>query len=282
MNENQQNSEPTHIFQSNAIGLPHLSTYFRELWRRREFAVEMSKSTLRVQQAVTTIGKFWIVLNPLLLATVYFFLVNVLSGKSQGAEYFTHLLAGLFAFYFVSGCMSNGATSIVSAGKLVTNTSFPKLLLPLAAVRTAFTRFVPTLVIFLVLFVVGGSTFSPNQFLAIPAFLLILVFGAGLAAFFAALQVYFRDTTSFLPYLTRIWLYISPILYYPEEMKSTLGFFAYLNPLYSLLGLWTESIVEGKVPPMTMWVVGLFWAAFSIILGFWFFISREREFSVRL
>jgi len=242
----------------------------------------MSKSTLRVQQAVTTIGKFWIVLNPLLLATVYFFLVNVLSGKSKGSEYFTHLLAGLFAFYFISGCMSNGATSIVSAGKLVTNTSFPKLLLPLAAVRTAYVRFVPTLLIFLACFIFGGSTFKPQQFLAIPAFLLILIFGSGLAAFFAALQVYFRDTTSFLPYITRIWLYISPVLYYPDEMKSTLKILAYVNPLYSLLGLWTETIVQGRIPPVTVWLGGLSWATISIVFGFWYFLVRERQFSVRL
>ena len=39
----------------------------------------------------------------------------------------------------------------------------------------------------------------------------MIVFGMGLAAFFAALQVYFRDTSIFLPFFVRIWMYLCPI-----------------------------------------------------------------------
>jgi len=39
----------------------------------------------------------------------------------------------------------------------------------------------------------------------------MIVVGTGLAAFFAALQVYFGDTSSFLPFFVRIWMYPCPI-----------------------------------------------------------------------
>ena len=38
----------------------------------------------------------------------------------------------------------------------------------------------------------------------------------------ATAQVYFRDTSSFLPYVNRIWLYLSPVLYYPEAVPQAL------------------------------------------------------------
>ena len=49
---------------------------------------------------------------------------------------------------------------------------------------------------------------------------MMVVFGAGVAMFVAAVQVYFRDLTSFLRYMMRIWLYTSPILWIPAQVPE--------------------------------------------------------------
>lgn len=274
--------ETVHIFQANATGLPHLPTYFRQFRERREFAKQMSRTTLRVQQADSSIGKLWLVLNPLLLAGVYYFLIVAIGSKNRGPEFFAHLVAGVFVFYFVSGCMLNGAASVVGAGKLISNSSFPRLLLPYAATRTALSRFIPTLPIFAVFYFIGGGRPHWEQLLAIPAFALIFVFSFGLASLFAALQVEFRDTTSFLPYINRMWLYISPVLFYPEDLLNIFKYFSVVNPLFPLLSLWSHTLVQGTIPPWTTWVASLLWALVSLIGGCWYFLAKEREFAVRL
>jgi teichoic acid transport system permease protein len=122
--------------------------------------------------------------------------------------------------------------------------------------------------------------------LAVVFLVLATIFGAGMAAFFAALQVYFRDTASFLPYFVRIWLYLSPVLWYPEDVVRQLGDagarFAELNPLYSLIGGWTDLLVRGQIPDARLWFFAIGWALVSAVVGSLFFISREREFAVRL
>ena len=50
-----------------------------------------------------------------------------------------------------------------------------------------------------------------------------------------ALQVYFRDLKSFMPYLLRVWLYASPVLYYADEMPQKYQFLLDVNPLGQLL-----------------------------------------------
>jgi teichoic acid transport system permease protein len=107
----------------------------------------------------------------------------------------------------------------------------------------------------------------------------------GLAAFFATLQVYFRDTSSFLPYFVRIWMYLSPVLWLPESLshfgkavKTMVG----LNPMYSMLGGYTDLVQEGRYPSGFMWFSSAAWALVAAVIGFLFFISREREFAVRL
>jgi teichoic acid transport system permease protein len=121
-----------------------------------------------------------------------------------------------------------------------------------------------------------------QQLLVIPVFVLIAIFSFGLAAFFAALQVYFRDTTSFLPYVNRILLYISPVLYYAEQARHYFKLIGTFNPLFPLLGAFSDTLVRGIVPTLGVWLACVGWAAGSLVFGSWFFMAREREFAVRL
>src|SRR4051794_26730271 len=130
-----------HVHEPHKVGIPPLRPYVRMLWQRREFARELSSTQLRAQHYNTVFGKLWLVLNPLMLALVYFVLIDILRGGSRGPAFFGHLIGSLFVFYFIHGCMSQGVKSVVSGGKLILNTAFPRVLLPLSAVLTAFTRF---------------------------------------------------------------------------------------------------------------------------------------------
>jgi len=269
-----------HVYEPHKAGLPRMGPYLRETWRRREFAFEMSRASIRSSQNDTVLGVLWNVLNPLLLAAVYYLLVYILSGG--GKISFPYLLAGLFVFYFVSGCMSGGAASVISAGRIILNTAFPRVLLPLSAVRTAFWKFLPTMLVFFAAALFSGIRFSWVTLLAIPMFGLIAVFSTGLAMLLATAQVYFRDTTSFLPYFTRIWLYTSPVLYTIDQIPQKFKAIEVFNPLYGLIGGWGEILVGGTVPELRVWLLSLAWAVGTFLLGAFYFISRERDFAVRL
>ena len=278
-----QYSPDVQVFSATKTGIPALIPYFSELWKRREFAVEVARANIRAQQVNTVIGQFWLVLNPLLLAAVYYVLVVVISGgKNQGADYFSHLLGGLFIYYYVSGCMSAGAISVTSAGRLITNTPFPRLLLPISAVFTAMYRFLPTVPVVLLGALVTGQSLHLNQLFAIPAFVLVTLFSLGLASIFATVQVYFRDTNSFLPFINRIWLYISPVLFYPEQLPEKLQTIAPLNPLYSLIGIWSDTLIRAEIPSLQMWILAATWALSAAIVGSLLFISKESDFAVRI
>ncbi len=272
-----------HVYEPHRIGLPPLRSYLRTAWRRREFALEMARTNLRSQHYNTVFGQLWLVLNPLLLATVYFILVEILRARGTGGlTFFAHLMAGLFAFYFFSSSVNQGAKSVVGGGRLILNTAFPRILLPLSSVVTALMRFLPTLAIYAVMHAVAGLPVGPHLLWAIPIFAMIVVFSSGVAMLFAAAHVYFRDLSSFLPYVTRIWLYASPVLYYVEQVPERFKPILAVNPLYPLLAAWSDVLNQGQQPNATFLVWGLAWALAALVVGGLFFISREREFAVRL
>jgi teichoic acid transport system permease protein len=280
--ENEFTSE-RHVYEPHKIGLPPLGPYVRELWRRREFAREMARTNLRAQHFNTVFGQLWLVLNPLLLACVYFLLVYILRGSgSRGVEFFAHLLAGLFAYYFISDSIRLSVKSVTGGGRLILNTAFPRALLPLSSVITGFLRFLPTLVIYIPVHIIADLPVDQHLLWLIPLIFLMVVMAAGAGMLVSALQVYFRDVKNFLPYFLRVWLYSSPVLYYADEVPDGLQWILYANPLGGLLTAWSDVLIMGANPEP--WALGMAaaWSFGIFLAGGLFFVSREREFAVRL
>ena len=85
-------------------------------------------------------------------------------------------------------------------GKLILNCAFPRMLLPLSSVVLAFKRFVPTVIVYLPIHIASGLPFGVHALWVIPLLALMLCLALGLSMLAAAVQVYFRDLASFLPY----------------------------------------------------------------------------------
>jgi teichoic acid transport system permease protein len=274
-----------HVFLSRRSGVPRLRDYLPELWQRREFVYELARCTLRAQNYLNAFGQLWLVLNPLLLGCVYYVLVDIISNGKHAADYFAVLLAGLFVYTFFSSILSQCAGSILGSSRLVLNSRLPRLVLPITQIVIAFMRFLPCLVVFLAVHTIEGIPWGLNALYALPAFVEITLFGAGLGFICATLQVYFRDFANFLPYVTRIWLFLSPVLW---ELQSEVGkhdlkaHVIALNPLSPIIGAWGDALVYDVTPPATWLLEGLGWGVAAFIIGFLVFIRREREFSVRL
>src|SRR4051794_22880119 len=237
-----------HVYEPHRVGLPPLRVYLREAWRRRQFAYELSRTTLRSQHYETVLGVLWLVLNPLLLALVYFLLVDILRSGHKGGAYFAHLLGAMFAFHFFSQSMQQGVKSVVGGGKLILNTAFPRVLLPLSAVLTGFMRFLPTMIIYAIVHVAAHRPVGPHLLWVFPIFGILAIFTAGAVMLVAAAQVYFRDVRNFLPYCLRIWMYASPVLYAVHEMPGGFHVLLYINPLTPILGAWSDVLNRGLRP----------------------------------
>jgi len=274
-------STPLQVYEPFKAGLPKLGRYWKSLWSRRTFIKEYSKSELREQHFDSVFGQLWLVINPLLLSAVYFILINIIS-KSADSERYVHLTASLFLFYLVANSLTGGVKSVTAGQRLILNTAFPRIMLPISALVIAIFKFLPTLMVFMVIKAIVGSAFTIEMLWAIPVLLITIFLALGLAITISCINVYFRDIASFLPYFTRTLLYLSPILYAATDLKSSLRFIEMFNPLFPILDSWSRVMVQGEVPQLSSMLQGLAWATGIFFVGTYFFLSREREFAVRL
>lgn len=285
MSENSSVSETeSRIIRPFRAGIPNLRQYFIDIRNRKEFVLELSRAERAEEHLDTVFGQLWSVLSPLLSAGVYYLFIFVVQGGHQGNEFFLHLVAGIFIFELVSTAGNRGATSIVRAGALINNTSFPRLLLPLTDILTAFRVFLPAMFIYAIFHFALNAPFYLAGLQAILALILLVMFASGLAMFASTAQVYFRDTQALMPFVLRLTMFLSPVLYFPEQAKALLDgrLLAIFNPVFCMVQIFSGSLVRGDTFDLWTWVIAIFWATASLVGGFWFLVSREGEFAARI
>jgi teichoic acid transport system permease protein len=164
------------------------------------------------------------------------------------------------------------------------NAAFPRAILPLTEAYTSLIDTLPSVAVLMIFKLVLVHEFGWQMLQSLLALAIGFVFSIGLGLLLACANVYFRDTTAVLPYITRLWMYASPVLYYPNAVKNLTShdWLMSLNPLFDIINIWTGSIARLDTFPITTWLIAIVWALFTFICGVLVFLSREGEFAVRI
>lgn len=252
------------------------ATYVKALWSRREFAWYMALGNLKARNASTALGLFWWVLNPMLLGAVYYIVFGVILDVSRDLSY---LLSGMFVFYYTATALTGGANSIISNSRLLVNLSFPRLIMPIVAITEAGIGFLASIpALYLIIGLSDGIWPEWNILWGLPiAFAIQTVFNLGLAAITARIAVPFRDINNLLPYVSRIWLYVSPIIIpasYAAGLKSPWDTVYNLNPMVPIIGLYRTALLGY---PFESWMLyaGLAWAIGLAVVAITVFVKYE-------
>lgn len=257
-------------------------SYVRRLWARRDFALYLAFGQVRARNASTALGTVWWVLNPLLLAGIYFLLFGVIFRAQQTVDdYLAYLLSGLFAFYYTRAAVLGGMTTLIGNAKLMANLRFPRLVLPLAGLLEGLVGFVASILVFLVITAPSLGAPPPSVLLLPAVVVLHTVFNIGLAAGVARMAVPFRDIKNLVPYAVRLWLYASPVVYVVDQAPEALRTALLLNPMTPFLDLYRAALLARDADGLT-WAAAAAWAVGSAVVGIAVFVRGEKTFARHL
>lgn len=263
--------------------IPPLGEVLASVWERRFLVWHLTRTDLKGQHYDTALGKLWLVLDPLFMAATFFMLRLVLrpSGASDQGFFIAHLIMGVSFFFFVSSLVSTTARCIHNNKSLVLNTAAPRAVFPAVTVLTGLVTLVPTVAIYFVVHLILGQPWGVSLVFLPLVILLLTAFGLGFGLAYAPVAVLSPDALSFLPFITRIWLYATPVMFAVSEIPEQVKVVYVLNPLYPSFAM-LEQIFTGEMPSPTYMVAAIGWALVAGIGGGYFFLRKERDFAVRL
>lgn len=209
----------------------------RRVWEYRELLSSLTRKEVKVRYKDSILGFVWTLLNPLMYLIVFSIVFATLL-RASVPFYGLFLLSGLLAWTLFSTGVSGATSAITGNASLVQKVWFPREILPLSAVGSAFVTFLFQLAVLGIALAV--FTRSPDWallWLMIPAVAVTMLWATALGIVFSALNVLYRDIQHLVELVMLAWFWLTPIVYQYDILGRELvarGLperFAMLNPI---------------------------------------------------
>jgi teichoic acid transport system permease protein len=260
-----------------------IDEYTRRLWQRRYFVSTYATASNAVGYQGSFLGQAWQLLTPMLNILVYYLIFGLLLHTNRGVPNFiAFLTVGVFVFSFCTTSMVSGSRAITGSLGLVRALQFPRAVLPLASTLVALLQLLYSLVIMLGILVLSGEPITWHWLALVPAIALQTLFCLGLAFIVARIGARIPDTTQVLPFISRVWMYGSGVMYSvsvftkgkPPWVTNILS----LNPGYVYLKLARSAVLVGSPATAMDWLIALAWAVGLLAPAYLYFWRGEEEY----
>ncbi len=252
----------------------------RELWRYRDLAFQIAARDVTVRYRQTAFGAAWAILQPLAFMLVFSLVFGRAAGiPSDGIPYALFSLAALVPWMFFANAFLLGSESLVLNQTLISKIYFPRIFIPAGVVAAGCVDFAIALAILLVIVIVYGIVPSP-AILVLPLLVVVTVATAlGAGAALSAVNVRYRDVRYVVPFLTQVWLFITPIVYPNSSLSEPLRTLSAINPMVGVVEGFRWAVLDTGSAPISLMAISAAAAAVLLVGGLAYFDRVERSFA---
>jgi lipopolysaccharide transport system permease protein len=252
----------------------------QDVWSHRHLVMTLIRRQYQIRYRQSFVGVVWAIIPPLASLGAGTLVFDQIFGVDTGkTSYALFTLSALVPWSFLSSGLSSAVTSVTAGQSLVTRSVFPRAVLPIGAIGTAFIDFAIAGVLFVVLlFAIGdGLRLTAAWF---PALLLIeVVLVTGLALLGSALHVFARDVKLAVPLVIQFWLFLTPVMYPMSEIPVGLRPWYLANPMTGVVESFRRILLFGQTPDLGMLAPAIIGAVVVLIVGSWYFRATESRFA---
>ena len=246
------------------------SEYRHSLWL-------LTTRDLKVRYTTSALGYLWSILDPLVMAAIYWFVFTQVFQRLVGTEpYIVFLLAGLLPWMWFNGAVSDSTRAFLKDAKLVRSTKLPRTIWVNRIVLSKGIEFVLALPVLALFAIFGGARVGWELAYFPLAIVLQAALTAGIGMIVAPLVVFFRDLERATKLVLRFLFYASPIIYGISNLPEPLHFWAAFNPLTGIFSLYRAGFFPGELDWFAVGVAAAMSAAF-LAVGLWVFRNAERQ-----
>jgi lipopolysaccharide transport system permease protein len=253
---------------------------WRELWQYRELLFFLAWRDVKVRYRQTAAGAAWAILQPFLTMVVFTLVFGKLAKiPSDGLPYPIFAYCALLPWQLFARALTGSGNSLVGSQHLIKKVYFPRLIIPLSAALGGLVDFGAAFVILAGFMVVYGVV--PGLAVVTLPFFVVLAMTSALAAgiWLSALNVRFRDVRYTMPFLTQLWLFVTPVAYpaslVPEPWRTVLA----LNPMTGVVEGFRWALLGRAHAPWTLVTISVVVVVVTLIGGLYWFRRAEKTFA---
>ncbi len=255
----------------------------------KNLLTELTRKNVRLKYRNSWLGIFWSFLQPLLNMIVLSVVFGALFGRKnpEYACYPIYLFSGRLIFEFFSTATKQAMLSFRKNAAIIKKVYVPKYMYPLSSIFSTFVNFAISLLCFVTVWIFfrttgisGGSEITITWhalFFFVPMFL-ALVFSTGVGLILSVITVFFKDIEYIWDVVTRLLLYMVPILYPLSKITSHwIRVIIKINPLYSFIELFRQSVLYGQIFSWRMLLYAFATSTLVLIVGILIFNWKSDE-----
>ena len=224
----------------------------KEQFEHRELIFRMASFDIKGMYQLHYLGSMWQFINPAIQVSIYWFVfgLGIRGGEpvvtSTGeVPFFLWMLMGLIPWFFINPSIIQGSNSVYQKVNLVSKMNFPVSLLPTIKIVSNSLQFFTLMGLLFVVLIIYG--FHPTIYIVqlIYYFFSMIAFLFAFTLLSSTISTLVRDYQAFLQSMTRMLMYLSPILWDPSSggMPSWIADVLQLNPIYYIIEGFRDSFL---------------------------------------
>lgn len=273
------------------IGLPPQVTVIRptsgwlalnlaDIWAHRELLYFLIWSDLKLRYKQTSLGAVWAVLQPLLTMVVYsVFLGRLARVPSDGIAYPVFVYTALVPWTYFANALTQSSLSLIRHERVITRVYFPRLIIPLSAISAGLVDLGITFVL-LVGIVIYYGIMPGVAILLLPLFVMLATVTAlAVSLWLSALNVQYRDVRYTVPFLTQVWMFVTPVIYPSSLIPDRWHVLYGLNPMAGVVEGFRWSLLGQDNPSVPILIASAVMTIVILVGGLYYFRRMERTFA---
>ncbi|MBU0510700.1 MAG: ABC transporter permease [Chloroflexi bacterium] len=249
----------------------------RDVWEYRELLYFLLWREVKGRYRQMAFGPLWIIIQPLVNMVIFSLIFGKLAKlPSEGIPYPIFTYVALLPWQFFANGTRNSAQSLLNQQSVIAKVYFPRLVIPISSVLSAFVDFMASFVILIGMLIFYRVT-PTWAVLTLPLFLLLAAATAlGIGLWLAGLAVKFHDVAIGLGFAITVWQYLTPVAYSTSLIPGRWQALYRLNPMAGVVDGFRWALLGAGHPPD--WTTALSAALVLVLLisGAFYFRRTER------
>jgi ABC-type polysaccharide/polyol phosphate export permease len=234
----------------------------------------LANADIRSKYRLSTFGSLWITLTTGAMALA----IGLFYGQFFGQDmhnYLPYFTVNIVTWTLISSAIGESSLTLVGAGNLIKSSQMPIVFHILRMLHRNVIVFLHNAIVIVAIWPFVRWSLYPSAFLSLAGLGLLYLFLVGISVVISIICVRYRDVPPLIQVLIQFLFFLTPIIWYPEQLKVAKDFLK-LNPLTHMLIVVRDPVL-GRPVEMQTWIIAISLTASSMIAAALIYARYRRR-----